>query len=346
MNRLKFLVFAMVSIACINTITNAQNHSLLAKLEIEKSEDTIKIVRNGDTTKVITEGLPLNFDTTVVIGNDSALLNGIISRSFVIEDKGNGWELIQGDTNWWNSRSWEEFFDRFFYDRRDKKSVSRYNNEEECTENNGCKKELKKRKRILSTDFAIGYGYINWSNKDFFSTPNSNDAYSLKWSNKWDFSLILNICPDNPVWVSTGLGIQSNIFRFDDMFAINEFNNADLAGSVSKGKHKLVARYITVPLMLNAKLARNIGIHAGVIGGLNYRNKHTGFKQDFKADGKRYEISTGSSFNEFSTFKADATIGIQFYDCTFYVSHSLTDIFKDSYGKELKPFSFGVILNM
>ena len=344
MNRLKFLTCTIVGIVCSITAANAQNQGLLANLNAEKSGDTIKIVRNGDTTRVITDGLSFNFDTTIVIGNDSAILNGIISRSFTIEDKGKGWEITQGDTNWWNSPSWNNFIDRFFYDRPDKKSDLHSENDRKCSDGKDCEKKHTKRKRILSKDFAIGYGYMNWSDKDFFSDP--DDAYSLKWSDKWDFSLILNICPDNPVWVSTGLGIQSNVFRFDDIFAINEFNNADLAGSVSKGKHKLVARYITVPLMLNIKATGNIGFHAGVIGGLNYRNRHTGFKQDFKTDGKRIEVSTGSSFNQFSTFKADVAFGVQFYDWTFYVSHSLTDIFKDAYGKELKPFSFGVILNM
>ena len=311
---------------------SANTQGLLADLGKTNTEDTLKIVRNSDTTTIITNGKSFNFDTTIVIGNDSALLNGL-SKTFILKggDDGN-WEFTESDSS--------GFFEGFFKEFMPPKHGNR------PPKNNDCCGKKPNRKRTLSSDFAIGYGYLNWSDDGMFATPDGNDAYSLKWSSKWDFSYILNICPDNRLWVSTGLGLQSNVFRFDDTFALDVFNNSALAGSVSKGKFKLVARYITVPLMLNLRVAHNVQLHAGVVGGLNYHNSHTGFKQNFKTDGIKQKNSTGSSFNQFNTFKADATLGVQFYGLTFYASHSLTPIFKDSYGKELKPFAFGVIFGL
>ena len=147
-------------------------------------------------------------------------------------------------------------------------------------------------------------------------------------------------CPDNVVSLTTGLGYQSNVFRFD--------NGISLFPGSSEGNAecKLVARYVTVPLIIDFRLAKNIKLHRGAIGGLNYRNSHTGFKCSYTKDGIATEQSTGSSFNEFNTFKADAFAGIELGGWTFYVNHSLTNMFSNSYEKDLKPFSFGIMLGL
>ena len=207
-------------------------------------------------------------------------------------------------------------------------------------------KVAKKRKyaEIMKVDFAFGYGYLNFSEDGLFSTPPANDPYALKWSNKWDFILKFNFFPQSCVSFSTGIGLQSNVFRFDDGFDINVFNYNPT--DISKEKSKLVARYITVPLIANFRVAEHVGIHAGFLGGINYRCKHTGFKRQFKLDGETIEQSTGSHFKDFNTFKADAMFGVELYGVTFYVSHALTNMFKDSYNKEAYPFAFGILLDM
>lgn len=208
------------------------------------------------------------------------------------------------------------------------------------------RKKWHNHKRTLSTGMVYGYGYLNYSDNGLFSTPSSNDPYSLKWSDKWDVMFRFTFFPDNAVSLTTGIGIQSNVFRFDDGFDIYPYAVATPASGFSKEKCKLVARYITVPLLADFHIANHFNIHAGFIGGLNYRNSHTGFKRNYKVDGEKIEQSTGSSFKEFSTFKADAMFGVELYGWTFYVSHSLTGMFKDSYGKDLMPFSFGVLVGL
>ncbi len=215
-------------------------------------------------------------------------------------------------------------------------------------------------KRSISSGFVFSYGYLNFSKDGFFSTPSSSDPYSLKWSDKWDVIYRFTFCPDNVVSFTTGIGIQSNVFRFDNGFDINEFgfnpttssttstsgSTTSLSSDISLDKCKLVARYITVPLILDFNLSDHFHIHAGAIAGINYRNSHTGFKRNYTLFGDKIEQSTGSHFKEFNDFKVDALLGFEIYGFTFYVSHSLMNMFKDSYNKTVRPFAFGVMIGL
>ena len=194
-------------------------------------------------------------------------------------------------------------------------------------------------KRTLSTGLVWGYGYLNYASGNPFTVPASSSSDGLKWSNKWDIMFRFTFCPDNVVSLTTGVGYQSNVFRFENDISL-------VPSGISNAECKLVARYITVPLILDFRLAKNIKLHIGAIGGLNYRNSHTGFKCSYTKDGITTEQSTGSSFNEFNTFKADAFAGIELGGWTFYVNHSLTNMFSNSYEKDLKPFSFGIMLGL
>lgn len=211
---------------------------------------------------------------------------------------------------------------------------------------NGEQKCKKASRRTHSTGLVWGYGYLNWANGDFFSTPASNDSYNLKWSKRWDIMFRYTFLPDNPVSVTTGIGYQSNVFNFDFETGNAPAGGISLPDDITPKKYKLVARYITVPLIANFRLAKNLYIHAGVIGGLNYRNSHTGFKTVYNENGEKKEAGTGSRFKQFNTFKAEALLGIEFGSWTFYASHNLTDIFEDTYEKSLKPFSFGIMIDL
>lgn len=205
---------------------------------------------------------------------------------------------------------------------------------------------LNNKKPILKTNFAFGYSYLNWSNKDFFSTPSGNDPYSLKWSSRWDILWNWTLFPAHTVSITTGVGYQSNIFNFENGFYNYDFPTTPQTNNYSIEESKLVARYVTVPLLVNFKLHKKIKLHIGAIGGINYRCAHTGFKRSFIQNGELTEQYTGSAFNEFNTFKADAMFGIELDKTTFYVTHALVDMFKDSYKYSAKPFSFGIMIGL
>lgn len=215
-------------------------------------------------------------------------------------------------------------------------------------------------KRSISSGFVWGYGYLNYSKDGLFSTPSSSDPYYLKWSDKWDIIYRFTFCPDKVVSFTTGIGIQSNVFRFDNGFDIDEFgfgsipsstsstsgSATSLSSDISLDKCKLVARYITIPVIFDFNFSEHFHLHAGAIAGINYRNSHTGFKRNYTLFGDKIEQSTGSHFKEFNAFKVDCLLGIEIYGFTFYVSHSVMDMFKDSYQKDALPFAFGVMIGL
>ena len=148
------------------------------------------------------------------------------------------------------------------------------------------------------------------------------------------------------------------MFRFDNGFDIDEFGFGPIPSSSASGsatsissdisldKCKLVARYITIPVIFDFNFSEHFHLHAGAIAGINYRNSHTGFKRNYTLFGDKIEQSTGSHFKEFNAFKVDCLLGIEIYGFTFYVSHSVMDMFKDSYQKDALPFAFGVMIGL
>lgn len=205
---------------------------------------------------------------------------------------------------------------------------------------------LNNKKPIFNTNLALGYSYLNWSNKDFFSTPNGTDPYSLKWSSRWDILLNCTFFPEHTISITTGVGYQSNIFNFNNGFDNYDFPTSPQTNNYSIEESKLVARYVTVPLLLNFKLYEKIKLHIGAIGGFNYRCAHTGFKREFIQNGELTEQYSGSTFNEFNTFKADAMFGLEIDNTTIFVTHALVDMFKESYKYSAKPFSFGFMIGL
>lgn len=214
--------------------------------------------------------------------------------------------------------------------------------------------------KTITAGLILGYGYLNFSEDGFFSTPSSSNPYNLKWSDKWDIILGVTFFAESPVSFTTGVGIQSNVFRFDNGFDIDEFgfnptlssttstsgSTTSLSSDISLDKCKLVARYITIPAIVSFNVSNHFSIHAGALAGINYRNSHTGFKRNYTLFDDKIEQSTGSHFKEFEAFKVDALLGVKVYGWTFYVSHSLTNMFKDDYPQTIRPFSFGVMLGL
>lgn len=205
---------------------------------------------------------------------------------------------------------------------------------------------LNNKKPIFNTSLALGYSYLNWSNKDFFSTPSGNDPYSLKWSSRWDILLDCTFFPEHTISITTGVGYQSNIFNFNNGFDNYDFPTSPQTNNYSIKESKLVARYVTVPLLVNFKLHKKIKLHIGAIGGINYRCDHTGFKREFIQNGELTEQYSGSTFNEFNTFKADAMFGLEIGNTTIFVTHALVNMFKESYKYSAKPFSFGFMIGL
>jgi hypothetical protein len=204
---------------------------------------------------------------------------------------------------------------------------------------------------IIDVEPKVSFGIMGWSKKvngidDLFSGPEGTYSLKMNHSCSWDLGFDVSIYTTSWLTIHTGLDYESNIFRFSNdvnctktnsVYRINEDN------TVNDPKCKLVARYVTMPLLLQFNVYKDFSIFGGVIGGLNFRTSHTGFKRDYKDDsGKRIEESLGTKYNNFKPVKLDLQFGIAFEDFTIYMKQSLTNMFKDNREMALYPYSFGI----
>ena len=208
-------------------------------------------------------------------------------------------------------------------------------------------KKTKKQKKVLfNSELAIGYGYLNWSEENLFTLPTQASNYHLNWSSRWDILINMTFFPEHLFSITTGIGYQSNIFNFSNGFDNYNFTTNPTTNNYSIEENKLVARYITVPLLLRVNFNEDFRVYFGAMGGINYSCDHTGFKRSWIENGEITEQYSGASFKNFNTFKADAMFGFGYKDFSFYVSHSLTNIFSTNYPEYKAPFTFGFFLGL
>ncbi len=208
------------------------------------------------------------------------------------------------------------------------------------------KKTKKQKKDLFESNLAIGYSYLNWSAKNLFTLPTQASNYHLNWSSRWDILIDMTFFPEHLFSITTGIGYQSNIFNFSNGFDNYNFTTNPTTNNYSIEENKLVARYITVPLLLRVNFNKDFRVYFGAMGGINYRCDHTGFKRSWIENGEITEQYSGASFRDFNTFKADAMFGFGYKEFSFYVSHSLTDIFSTNFPEDKAPFTFGIFLGL
>ena len=208
------------------------------------------------------------------------------------------------------------------------------------------KKTKKQKKDLFESNLAIGYSYLNWSAENLFTLPTQASNYHLNWSSRWDILIDMTFFPEHLFSITTGIGYQSNIFNFSNGFDNYNFTTNPTTNNYSIEENKLVARYITVPLLLRVNFNKDFRVYFGAMGGINYRCDHTGFKRSWIENGEITEQYSGASFKDFNTFKADAMFGFGYKEFSFYVSHSLTDIFSTNFPEDKAPFTFGIFLGL
>ncbi len=214
------------------------------------------------------------------------------------------------------------------------------------TTEKGNKKTKKQKKVLFESNLAIGYSYLNWSAENLFTLPTQASNYHLNWSSRWDILIPMTFFPEHLFSITTGIGYQSNIFNFSNGFDNYNFTTNPTTNNYSIEENKLVARYITVPLLLRVNFNEDFRVYFGAMGGINYSCDHTGFKRSWIENGEITEQYSGASFKNFNTFKADAMFGFGYKDFSFYVSHSLTNIFSTNFPEYKAPFSFGFFLGL
>ena len=337
---LKILLVALAFVAGNNTM--AQTDDLFAMANTVIQGDTIKIVSGGDTTIFVTNGKQLKnicIDTVSFILKDTMQLDSILEH---MTKK----ILIKSDTVITSSMASNILGSAMAHLFDDDDITIKMNN---CDTDKTCHKSKHRSRTILNTTLGFGYGLLGMGD-DMFKFGMDNDAYSLKWSSRWDIMLMINILPDNFFFPSIGIGYESDIFKFSNPQGFYDAHT-DLISQVGTEKTKLVARYITLPVMLNFNFfpthRHSLTLKAGVVGGLNFNTSHTGLKLEYEnALGNNVEEYTGSNYKNFNTLKLDAMIGLEYTGFTIYYRQSMTNMFKDSKETPAYPFSFGIMFGI
>ncbi len=318
----------------------AKAQDYLAFNNVEIKGDTIKIVRNGDTTIIVNGNMrTFNFDTTIVFGNDTTFF-----KTMVIDS------LLQNRyfDRWWDE---DDEFDRLMakLDRLDNKFKTSKPKEQKPI-------KTKKKRKFWSGNMklTVSYGPLSWSamnsSDDLFSSPEGN--YGLKfWSGqRWMLGFYTTFFPDSWVSLHTGVLYQSDVFKFRNN-VIWDIENTNRMITIEDSKNsKLVARYVSIPLIASINIGKawksRWKLDLGVIGGMNFRTSHTGFKTKYNQDTKHIEESYGTTYKNFKKFKLDAHIGVGWGAFQIYCEQALTPLFKDNTEKKLYPFSFGIMLGL
>lgn len=206
----------------------------------------------------------------------------------------------------------------------------------------------------VSIDLTFGYGVLNWSNgvnkiDDLFSSP--NNEYKLRMGDSWNFGLKFKYNINSKLRLYTGIGIESNVFKFENNVKITE-TNGDIRLAyetdplIFNSKSNICARYFTIPIHIQYFFYKKFSIHAGGILGINYRNSSTGFERKYDIPNAKITEEWGKNYDNFKPLKLDLQAGLGWSSINFYVKYSLTPIFKDNKEMVLYPYSVGISLGI
>ncbi len=324
--------------------------------------DTIKIVHNGDTTVIVNPNMKsYKKDTMIIVGDDTTFIRKMIFDTVIMDNLGEDWK-ITGD---WNSDSWGndmgelfgkigEMFDDMSDSWRDWDRIENYSNDgtkEEYTVK--CKKDNNK---WWSHDISLqlSYGPLSWSrmnsSDDLFASPSGDYALKFWGGQRWMIGFYTTFFPKSWVSIHTGVLYQSDVFKFKNNVDWDGNGTKAITSTTTSNESKIVARYVDIPLILGFNVGKawqsSFAVEMGVIGGLNFRTSHTGFKTNYDNNGKHIEESWGTEYNNFNKLKLDAHFGVKWNDIQIYCEQALTPLFKDNTEIKVYPFSFGIMIGL
>ncbi|MBO6118571.1 MAG: outer membrane beta-barrel protein [Bacteroidales bacterium] len=191
---------------------------------------------------------------------------------------------------------------------------------------------------------SLGYGNLGLTdftmpNRLFDASGNPLDKNKFDGGTQWSIRLKIIFYRNKQFSIHTGLGYESNIFKFQDVYF-----PSPLTASGNLAEEKLVARYVTVPLQFKYKLSKPFSLHAGLIGGVNFNNSHTGEKFLLSAD--NFDYTARKEFKDFNPFKLDAQAGFTLYRLTFYFKYGILNTFKSDSDFSAHAMSWGISLGI
>ncbi len=205
-----------------------------------------------------------------------------------------------------------------------------------------------KRKSRFETSWAgLEFAYLNYA--DFAGDYNSDYRLSGGWRFSWNI-VDIEIPFSKTCGLLTGIGYQSDVMfaskanKFiSRMFVDQATGNVDYTAFEDAQKAKLVARYITLPLMFECQ--NNDGSFKFDIGAIVGWNFYTRLKAEFVEE----NVNSETKFKDADTFmmndfKAEGTIRFAYKSWQLFFNMSLTPMFDTDIHDRIYPYTVGVNL--
>jgi len=213
------------------------------------------------------------------------------------------------------------------------------------------KKSIRKKKPShVWMGIDIGVNTLMNANQSF-SLTGDDAPFALDYGKSIaiSFNLFEKTIPivKNNLYLSTGLGLEFNNFRFENKSVLLNPDSAPLAVSYDTTrnitKNKLTTSYLNVPLLLtfaaNNKKGKNaFHISVGAMVGWKYRSHQKLVYTDY---GDRQKDKEFDSFN-MNPFRFTAMARIGYKHIGLFANYSLNPLFQKNKGPELYPFTMGL----
>ena len=232
--------------------------------------------------------------------------------------------------------------------------------EEDTDESPSTTKELMKQRDAradwYSDAFRVDFlwGFLNWGDKPYNGLMRMDGGYALNTTfSSYQLEAVYYPFVNSTWHLGVGLGYASDVFKFVDEYV---YMGVDPTGktsffseSVDQGdcNTRLVARYVTLPLMVRWEPSRSSDFFIGLaaIPGLNYNNFHTGLKHKMVyANGASYKDRDNAT-NVMNPFHLDARLSIGMPNIYAYLQMATIPI-NTGMDKDVYPIKLGIAISL
>ncbi len=185
-----------------------------------------------------------------------------------------------------------------------------------------------------------------------FTLSAGKENFELKLQKSVSFSL--NFLQKNiqfghsNIWIFTGLGLTWNNYRFDNDIVLSKTNYTsafhDTTAGVGHQKSKLVASYLTAPVMLEFFTSRNRkhAFHLGA-GGMFGLLVGSHIKQKVEIAGETSKIKDFGDYN-LNPIRYGLRVAIGYGNFNLFADYYASTLFKDKKGPTLYPVNVGITM--
>lgn len=218
------------------------------------------------------------------------------------------------------------------------------------------KAKERKKKGHWDTEFTFAFGGQNWSHS-YFASNAVNGKYSLDYGTAYILELKGQyVFPCKWFSIELGMGYESDVLNFNQNVTyipvgqsayLRDINLEEIEGTLISNKTKMVARYVTVPMMLNFKIGK---IHTGIgaVAGINYNNSHTGVKMEQVIEypnDKKVENYSRLNYTDFNPYKLDFRATLGFDGIRLFFQSSMLSMIDESI-ENLYPYKIGMYITL